>query len=65
MTVLLEYIDKLLKISINAQNIAINVFYTFPIMLELCSMFSFTLYTQKYADIVGRSVYICITFWQI
>ena len=37
MTVLLEYIGCLLKISIN---VAINVFYIFPIMLALRLMLS-------------------------
>ena len=42
-------------------NIAINVFYIFPIMLELCLMLSMTHYAQKYVGIIGGSLPIAIT----
>ena len=69
MTVLLEYIDRFLKISMNEYILilrrswkfsvlhAINVFYLFPIMLVLCSMLLLTHYAQiNYAGIIGGSL---------
>ena len=37
-------------------NIAINVFYIFPIMLALYLMLSMTYYAKNYAGIIGGSL---------
>ena len=41
-------------------NIAINVFYIFPIMLALCLMLSMTHYAQNYAGIIGGSLTVVV-----
>ena len=56
MTVLLEYIDRLLQFSIKSMSIAINVFYIFPIILALCLILSLTHYAQNYAGIISGSL---------
>ena len=40
-------------------NIAINVFYIFPVLLALCLMLLLTHYAQNYTDIIGGSLMEC------
>ena len=42
-------------------DIAINVFYIFPVILALCIMLSFTHHAQNYASIISGSLIICIS----
>ena len=44
-------------------NIAINAFYTLPIMLALCLMVSLTHYAQNYAGIIGGSLATAVWRW--
>ena len=59
MTVLLEYIDLLLLISISALILLLMYFTYFLIMLALCLMPSLTHYAQSYAGIIGGSQCVC------
>ena len=61
MTVQLEHIDHFASNFHKCINIAINVFYTFTIMLALCLMRSVTNYTQNYVGIIGTSLILILT----